>query len=127
MLFRSGESQKNTSHINTARETKETGLHWISSKYLWGYCYMCKFDKRTRQQRSNKYIDTSPIDSSNGRKSVKRNASRHARRFKGKECSPQLFDQQRRNALANLKSSPKVYGRKGNPIPKIYSHVKAGD
>ena len=27
-------------HIKTARRTKEIILHWISSKYLWGYCCM---------------------------------------------------------------------------------------
>ena len=74
---------------------------------------MYKFDKRTRQQRSNKERDTSPVDSPNGRQSVKRSASRHVRQFRRKECSPQPFVQQRLGALAELGRSPKIYGRKG--------------
>ena len=59
------ESQEiQVNRINTTRRTKETSLHWISSKYLWGYCCMCKCDERTRQHRSSKEIDTSSIDSS---------------------------------------------------------------
>ena len=90
---------------------------------------MYKFDERTRQHRNNKDIDTSSIDSStrgNQSKGVpvgtladsKKKSVRH-------NCCPA----ERRNALANLKCSPKMYSWKGwsnYPIPSIFLRQKQG-
>ena len=69
---------------------------------------MYKFDKRTRQQRSNKERDTSPVDSSTGGNQSKGVPVGTFDDSKEKRRSPQtVYPMKRRNALANLRRSPK--------------------
>ena len=69
---------------------------------------MCKFDKRTRQHRNNKNIDMSSIDWSTRGNQSKGVPVGTFDDSKEKRRSPQtVYPMKRRNALANLRRSPK--------------------